>query len=120
MVAIPLHSKHFRWLEIVSKEASKKKSKAGFALGFSSRKLAHLVLSLQRSTRCKSNTSAIYRASSELLVIKLTLARGISAMMLSDFAGEVWEQNKVRAGFGIGGRKVIQVGVVKSEGLKLS
>ncbi|GKD72705.1 hypothetical protein Tco_1330987 [Tanacetum coccineum] len=29
--------------------------------------------------------------------------------------GEVWEQNKVRAGFGIGGRKVIQVGLWQRE-----
>ncbi|GJU54324.1 ribonuclease H-like domain-containing protein [Tanacetum coccineum] len=27
--------------------------------------------------------------------------------MLSDFVGEVWEQNRMRAGFGIGGRKVL-------------
>ncbi|GJS32366.1 hypothetical protein Tco_0530748 [Tanacetum coccineum] len=60
----------------------------------------------------KQTGSTVVLGGHKLVDISLALdgvIRGgldISDGMLSDFAGEVWEQNRVLAGFGIGGRKV--------------
>ncbi|GJU26548.1 hypothetical protein Tco_1165169 [Tanacetum coccineum] len=61
MLAIPLHSLLLFDGEIVSKEAQRNQW-LGLLLGLSSQNQAHLFLSLQRSTSCKSKTSAINRA----------------------------------------------------------
>ncbi|GJT98986.1 hypothetical protein Tco_1094504 [Tanacetum coccineum] len=61
MLAIPLHSQSISMAEIVSKEAQKK-SKAGNCFRSPSHNKHTLFLSLQRSTSCKSKTSAINRA----------------------------------------------------------
>ncbi|GJT91192.1 hypothetical protein Tco_1080037 [Tanacetum coccineum] len=61
MLAIPLLSQVSSMAEIVSKEAQKK-SKAGICFRSTSHNKHTLFLSLQRSTSCKSKTSAINRA----------------------------------------------------------
>ncbi|GJV26421.1 reverse transcriptase domain-containing protein [Tanacetum coccineum] len=60
MLAIPHHSQSISMAEIISKEV-KKKSKAGIAW-IKLTHQAHFVFALQRSTSCKSKTSAINRA----------------------------------------------------------
>ncbi|GJU47283.1 hypothetical protein Tco_1204549 [Tanacetum coccineum] len=61
MLAIPHLSQVSSMAEIVSKEAQKK-SKAGICFRITSHNKHTLFLSLQRSTSCKSKTSAINRA----------------------------------------------------------
>ncbi|GJR93877.1 hypothetical protein Tco_0266051 [Tanacetum coccineum] len=61
MLAIPHLSQVSSMAEIVSKEAQKK-SKAGICFRSTSHNKHTLFLSLQRSTSCKSKTSAINRA----------------------------------------------------------
>ncbi|GJU89954.1 hypothetical protein Tco_1302377 [Tanacetum coccineum] len=65
MLAIPHLSQVSSMAEIVSKEAQKK-SKAGICFRSTSHNKHTLFLSLQRSTSCKSKTSAINRAFTDI------------------------------------------------------